>query len=65
MTKAPFFTKDTLSCSMCAHQLTVVDDTYGVTVRLCMHPKKQKILKVLKPCKNFVLLFNQEGSDEG
>ena len=64
MTK-PFFTKDNLSCAMCAYQLTVIDDSFGVTVRLCMHPQKQKILKDQKPCKFFVLLFDEEGRDEG
>lgn len=62
MTNVPFFTKDTLSCTMCAHHLTVEDSTYGVTVQLCMHPKKQKILKDQRTCKNFVLLF--DGRDE-
>ena len=63
MTKAPFLTREALTCSMCAHHLTVVDDTYGVTVKLCMHPKRQKLLKDQKPCRNFVLIF-PEGRDE-
>ena len=62
MTKPPFFTKETLSCRSCAYHLTVEDVTYGVTVDLCMHPKKQKIIKDQRICKNFVLIF--EGRDE-
>ena len=63
MTKTPFITREALSCSMCAHQLTVCDDSYGVTVQLCMHPKAPKILRNQKPCRKFVLLFDEGGEE--